>query len=426
MIDLLLVHPYHPKAMYYMTLPSLKQYLESKGFSVVTMEMINDNHDVLDAIKKHNPRFVGISLPFTLFGPSGQELIKIIKQECDIPIVVGGAHATICPDEFKEADYICHRAGEQYLLNLLSGVDPVPGCDMDDLPWIYIKEGDVYPDGHVHLRYLSARGCPFNCNFCSIKYLADGRVSFRSVPKVLDDLKKFVDAGMTHMIFCDECFTINRKRTKEMCNGIIESGLDFKWFCVTRANLLSYDLALLMKKAGCWGVGFGIESANPILMERIGKKITLDEMCQGIKSAHKAGLQVYGGFIIGFPEDTLESINMSLRFAIDSGLDFAGFGPLFPFPGTRVRDEAIQHGGYMCDDWSEYHYGSITYIPKSMEGVNLLHTVWHCHGRFMISSLRRFWLSAIKYARQRGWRPKAEFARRIFYGVMGWKIWKGV
>ena len=88
-------------------------------------------------------------------------------------------------------------------------------------------------------------------------------------------------------------------------------------------------------------------------------------------------------------------------------------------PGTRVRNEAIAHGGYICDDWGEYHQGNITYVPKSMEGVDLLRLVWYCHGRFTISSFRRFWLSWMRYARQRGWRPKADFARRIIYGIIG-------
>lgn len=404
--------------MKYMTLPTLKAYLVSKGFSVVTMERVNNNQEVFDAVEQYNPRFIGISVPFTFYGPSGQCLLHELKQKTCIPVVVGGAHATVCPDEFKEADFVCHGHGENYLLGLLSGKPPVPGVNMDDLPTIIDKEmQDDYNDGQQYYRYLSARGCVFNCNFCSIKYLSDGRVHFRSIPLVIEDLKRFQAEGIERVVFCDECFTINRKRTEELCHRMIDEGIRIRWVCVTRANLIDESLARLMHQAGCWFVGFGVESADPDQMKKIGKGIPLDGIKKGISECHKAGLQVYGGFIIAFPGDTLVSIGRSVRFACSSGLDYAGFGPLFPFPGTRVRQEALSHGGWMEQDWSRYHVGRITYVPRSLCRVDLLELVWGCYGYFYLSSLRRFWVNWLGFARQRGWRAKADFVRRCMYGV---------
>jgi hypothetical protein len=105
------------------------------------------------------------------------------------------------------------------------------------------------------------------------------------------------------------------------------------------------ELAVLMVKAGCEGISFGVESGDEDVLRDSDKAVTLDDIRHGVSVCHNAGLPVYGGFIIGHPSDTVCSVVNSMLFSVSSGLDYAGFGLMMPFPGTRVREQALLDGG---------------------------------------------------------------------------------
>lgn len=414
-IDLLLVHPPHPKGMCGLTLPTLQQYLCSKGFSVVALERNKTHLDIEKAITEYKPRFVGISVPYSFYAVSALQLLRSLKSKYHIPIIVGGAHVTICPNDFKEADYICIGYGENYLLNLLSSKQPIPGLDMNDLPTIICNDKNLLCNGLYYNRYIGSRGCVFNCSFCSNNILSNGRIHHRDVDKVIDDLILLKSKGFNRIVFHDEVFTINKKRVKQLCQGILDNNLDIHWWCQTRANLLDDELASIMSKAGCDGISFGVESGDENVLLSCSKEVELASVILSIKHCHDYNMLAYGGFIIGFPSDTTQTVKNTTNFACSSNLDYAGFGLMMPFPGTKVREQAIVNNEKICPDLSKYYAGQILYIPSGLKNLNLKKLQLSCDGKFIRSSFHRLLLSGIYYFKQGNLKAIADFVRRICY-----------
>jgi len=420
MIDLLLVHPPHKMSISGLTLPTLSEFLISKGFKVVYNEHTFSYDSIVRQVKFFKPRFIGISVPYTFFAPNAIELIGILKKCFDIPVVVGGSHVTICPEDFKDADFVCKGYGERYLLNLLQGVNNGTGINLNDIPTVYSEDNiKTRVNGLRYMRYMSSRGCVFDCSFCSNKLLSNGKVIYRDIDRVVSDFVFYKNIKkVDRIVFNDETFTLNRDRAIRLCEGIKD--LNIHWWCQTRSNLVDDELAGVMKKAGCEGVSFGVESGDERVLMDCSKGVDLESVNNGIDVFHNNDIDVYGGFIIGFPSDTKESINNTLDFAINSELDYAGFGLMMPFPGTKVREQALKDGGFMIDDYGQYFSSRVLYIPSGLAGVDLRRFQLHCQGKFLLSSFNRFYNGSFGSLNQKGWKSKANFVRKLIYGIINY------
>lgn len=109
-----------------------------------------------------------------------------------------------------------------------------------------------------------------------------------------------------------------------------------------------------MRKAGCWILFLGIESGCQRILDKVGKRITIDQIKRAAKTIKNTGIQVLGSFIIGFPEDTTKSIKQTINFAKRLNLDYAEFSILTPYPGTPIFDFAEKNDLLLTKDWSRY------------------------------------------------------------------------
>jgi radical SAM superfamily enzyme YgiQ (UPF0313 family) len=119
-------------------------------------------------------------------------------------------------------------------------------------------------------------------------------------------------------------------------------------------DTLSKELAEKMKKAGCWIIFLGIESGSQKILDTIGKRITLEQAKKAVEILKDAGIQVLGSFIIGFMQDTKETIKETIKFAKSLNLDYAEFSILTPYPGTPIFDYAKKNNMLLTEDWSKY------------------------------------------------------------------------
>jgi radical SAM superfamily enzyme YgiQ (UPF0313 family) len=142
---------------------------------------------------------------------------------------------------------------------------------------------------------------------------------------------------------------------------ILERDLDIKWVCSSRVNTITEGMIKTMKKAGCYGIVFGIESGNQDILNRINKNITLDQSKNAIQLSKKEGLITVGDFMIGLPDDTLETVTQTINFAIKLNPDRALFSMTTPFPGTTLYNEYLEKG--LLKDilsWNEFSLHSGT------------------------------------------------------------------
>lgn len=148
--------------------------------------------------------------------------------------------------------------------------------------------------------------------------------------------------GKKHFWFSDDTFTSNPKYTNSLLDELIKRDIDVTWSCLTRVDVVTKELLKKMKSSGCSYISYGIESGNQEMLNKMGKKITIDEILTILKVTHEVGIEKYGFFIVGFPEESWETIMDSYRLIYQSKLNGATFNILIPLPGTRLMNELLK------------------------------------------------------------------------------------
>ena len=309
-----------------------------------------------------------------------EEAAALLRDRLGSPIVVGGPHATLYPDQVvaePSIDYVVCGEGEETLRDLVramgdGGVRPTDSQlrgilglafasggeatinaprplieDLDSLPMParHLFELSRYPlyasNGEPMVTLLSSRGCPYNCSYC-FKGIVGRTYRQRSAQSVLAEICYLIDTyDYRHFYFIDDLFTLDVKRLTAIAEGILAEGLDIRWQCLARVDRVTPQLLALMYRSGCREIHYGIESGNADVLERVGKGFSLDRVRDAVTWTDRAGILVKGYFMLGLPGDTEETMQQTIRFASELALDEAMFSLTTPFPGTRLWDELI-------------------------------------------------------------------------------------
>lgn len=336
---------------------------------------------VADDIREFAPDVVGMTAYITNMRRCAS-VAHIAKQvDPSITTVLGGPQVTIFPDEAFESpdvDMIALSEGEIIIRNVMNALGDdeqlasVPGIWfrardgeirknarevlVDDLdlfppPALDLFEMDryfppVYIRGNRVAHLLTSRGCPFRCTFCETKLTFGRSFRFHSTARVMADLEKLIEQGFDGFQFYDDIFTANKKRVEELCHAIIDRGWKIQWMCYTRTNTVIPELLDLMRRAGCYMISYGVESGDDRLLSVVQKNLTAEENRRGIEMTKAAGIESTGTFMLGLPTETPEETEKTIRFAIESGLDYAIFGLTEPYPGTELWVDALKYGRF--------------------------------------------------------------------------------
>lgn len=316
--------------------------------------------------------------------------IRAIKAACPgVKVLVGGTHATAlseqvlqeCPEIDavlrQEYDYTIGeviRAGENledvlgitYCANgqVVKNPDRPWMENMDDLPFVskvYEKFLDVNDYDYSlarkpMLQIFSARGCPFQCNFCSYPQSAGGRCYRKRSAKNFVDELEYIAKNMPYIkeIFVeDDTFTVDRKRVLEICDEILARGLKLVWSCNTRVDL-PYEVMEKMHQAGCRLLVVGFESGNQKVLDETKKGIKLEQSLEFAKNTKKLKIKVFGCFMIGLKGDNLETIEETFQFAKKVYPDMCFFQQAVPFPGTEFYNWVKENGYLRTEDYSKW------------------------------------------------------------------------
>lgn len=359
-----------------MGLGYIAAYLIEHGFPVQIMDPENERigFDIIrDRIQKEAPDIVGITCVTPTFS-NALRIAKIVKEVSSATVILGGVHAAALPETilkgYPEFDIILIGEGEDTMLELcqhwnnkerdIGNIKGIAfrqnGSIIKTPPREWIKDIDKLPFPARHLvnmdRYriqphmdvgkktatmVTSRGCPFHCIFCSA-HISMGRGyrphSPEYVIRELEHLKSRY--GIEHIYFHDDTMTVNQARMKAICNLMIEKKLNMTWICLGRVDNVTEELAVLMKKAGCYGIGFGVESGDERILRNIKKGINLEQCRRAFRACKKAKIKTYATFLFGNPEETKQSIEKTINFAIELDPMYAMFYVLTPFPGSEV------------------------------------------------------------------------------------------
>ena len=192
------------------------------------------------------------------------------------------------------------------------------------------------------------------------------RYRMRSPKNVVDELEYLHrNYYATQFTFYDDAFTVDQPRTAEICDEILRRGLKIKWDCETRVDMVSKELFVKMREAGCIAVWFGVESGSKALLTSMGKGFSLTQTRRAFKWAKEAGLMTVAGVILGFPGETKESAWETIRFVKELNPNDVGFYIATPYPGTPMYEEVKANGSLKITDFNKYDTATPTFeIPN--------------------------------------------------------------
>lgn len=201
----------------------------------------------------------------------------------------------------------------------------------------------------------TARGCIADCTFCYHNFRGC-KYRYRSMDSIVTELKEMVKKYNLNYVFVgDELTFFSRKRAQEFANAILKNDLHFYWEGTCRADCfkLNEDVEILkdLKRAGCVSIAYSLESAEPEILKAMNKHISVDDFSRTTELIHKAGLIPTTSLVIGYPQETVESIKKTFDCCIENGI-YPSAGYLLPQPGSIMYDYARAHG--FIEDEEEY------------------------------------------------------------------------
>ncbi len=337
---------------------------------------------------------VGITAMTPTIG-AALEIARYIKHtNPGLTIVMGGPHPTLLPEATlavsPSVDIIVRCEGDETVIELLQalegkrGLDTVAGIsyragdkvvhtpdrtsavDMDSLPfpayhllpWPKYRPHPPHGMALPFAAMVTSRGCPYHCAYCS-KPVFGNRFRAQSPGRVIAEMAYLKEKlGVKEIAFYDDSFTLDKERIHAIADLIIDKGLKIAWSCETRVNLVDKELLRHMRRAGCYAVAYGIESASPEIIATLQKDITLAQVEVAVRDSREAGLQVIGYFMLGSPGETPETIQQTINFAKKLKVDFAQFSVTTPFPGTGLYD-IYMRGRQENPPWESFVYAGM-------------------------------------------------------------------
>lgn len=385
-------------------------YAEDRGREVRVMDVNAQRlsfEDIEAFVAEHQPEWVGFTA-VTAQIINTHRVAGIIKRVSpETKIVVGGVHATAMPDEVlrdEHIDFVIRGEGEIPFLDLVDGrahgaigglayrsgnpLQPIahnpedePLTDLDALPTpaYHLIPFELYKPAVGAYRRLPAvnmtmtRGCPGKCTFCNS---AETPLRTRSAEHVVDEIQKLqARYGIREVSFYDDTFTIYKQNVAQLCDLIVERNIDLSWSCFARTDCISAGLLKKMKRAGCHQILFGIESADPAILETVRKPIDLEQTRRAVRMVQRAGIEIRAAFMFGNPGETVESMQRSIDFAKELNPDIAVFNVTTPYPGTQMFNWALENGYLRTLNWDDYDLAnSVLELPTvSTEDINRMY-----------------------------------------------------
>lgn len=299
-----------------------------------------------------------------------------------VPVVMGGFHATLCPDEVQqycesivigEAENVFEELIDDYRHRRPKKIyksETRPSLERAN-PNRQIFQGKKY----LPIKLIEfARGCKFKCDFCAIQSYFKATQTHRPVELVVEEIKRVYKPGQM-VFFVDDNIMSNIEQAKTFMRALIP--LKIKWVSQSSINVAYDDEALLlMQQSGCLGLLVGFESLNSESLGAMNKGFNLMKggPSAAMENFRRYKIRIYGTFVFGYDQDTLETFDSTIQWAIDNGLFIAAFNHITPFPGTPLYQRLEGEGRMTFDQWwlaEEYRYNMVPFTPSAMSAERL-------------------------------------------------------
>lgn len=368
--------------------------LESKRHRVKVIECdVEKEPEVVieRTLKVFKPEVVGIYTMTWTFRQSCTIAEKVKALLPHIKVIAGGPNVASFPlltVQYGDFDYAVVGEGEATVVELIEAIEQ--GKGVHTIEGIVFRDGgsvvqagerpyledintisfparhlvpmdcfyDVFTREQRFATMISSRGCPFDCTYCDRKNRMGRKWRPRDPLNVIEEMgevkRKF---GIREFMFFDDEFIINRERTYEFCEQLMQKGLDIIWECRARVDMVDRELLKVMKRAGCYRIRFGFESGDNRILKVLKKGITVEQSMETARLAKEAGIEVFGYFMMGSPEETPETLKKTLHLALVLDPDYAVFSKTIMIAGSELFNWGVANGLIAHDYWEKFLRG---------------------------------------------------------------------
>ncbi len=363
--------------------------LQQRGYQVRVIDFLVENascEELTEILLEEQPGMVGVSVYAESFR-FARVLARITKETLpDCLVAFGGAFPSFAYEEVLEnehVDYVVRFEGEETLLELIERSErgekhPVRGVaglayrangrvhaerprpairDLDSLP---IPNRDLVRREHYSWPFSisTSRGCPAKCTFCCAGAFWPG-IRFRRVEKLIEELESLRRRyGMQGFYIADDTFTWKPRRVLEFCRLLEVGGHAYTWGCESRVDGVTAEMLKVMYASGCRRIQFGVESGVQAILDAVQKGTTLEQIDRACKWAREAGFFIIISFILGHPQDTLQTMRKTVAFVADLQRKYQVFvmtAVNTPFPGTYQYERAKELGLRIhSNNWDDF------------------------------------------------------------------------
>jgi len=340
----------------------------------------NRDEGLFELIDEFHPDIVSITA-FSYCYRYVCDLLQLLKTRTEVPLIIGGPHVAAVGSQVlvrTAADFAMRGEAEVAFLIFLEELGKkypdfsrVPNLlwrtedgeikenenapfitDLDSLPFPDFSEFKLhkysYYDSHT-MPLITSRGCPYNCNYCSVHLSMGHRFRVRSPENVVAELEHWYRQGFVNFEINDDCFTLDLKRAERICNLIAERGLEINYqlYNGIRADRISEALLKKMKNSGCVFISYGAESGDQGVIDMMGKGIRLEAVEKAVALTNKVGIRNSVNFMIGHIGETYEKAMKTLALARRLPTDFVNVYNTIPYPGTVLYEWIEKNGRWI-------------------------------------------------------------------------------
>ena len=368
-------------------------------------------------VKEVQPDMVAMSImTFNLL--DALHTARILKRDHpNLKVCLGGPHVNLYPKETlhqPEIDYVVFGEGEKIFFHLIQALESgdslksIKGLgwkekgeehinsaetellNLNELPFPARHLVDVSSYKHIigegrqFFTIQATRGCPAACSFCDIRKT---KFRVRSPESVVAEIEELVEMGVDDLFFVDDTITIDKKNVLEICDLIVKRNIKIHFKISARVDTINKEVIAALKKAGCYRIHYGIESASPKHLKYLQKGQTPEKVERACKMTRDAGLGFFAYMMIGIPHETKEEMFETVDFAKKLKPDYAQFSICTPYPKVELYYQMIQEGIVPEDYWQEFAENpsadfKIKFWNKDFSEEELRDLQDECHARF--------------------------------------------
>ena len=368
-------------------------------------------------VKEVQPDMVAMSImTFNLL--DALHTARILKRDHpNLKVCLGGPHVNLYPKETlhqPEIDYVVFGEGEKIFFHLIQALESgdslksIKGLgwkekgeehinsaetellNLNELPFPARHLVDISSYKHIigegrqFFTIQATRGCPAACSFCDIRKT---KFRVRSPESVVAEIEELVEMGVDDLFFVDDTITIDKKNVLEICDLIVKRNIKIHFKISARVDTINKEVIAALKKAGCYRIHYGIESASPKHLKYLQKGQTPEKVERACKMTRDAGLGFFAYMMIGIPHETKEEMFETVDFAKKLKPDYAQFSICTPYPKVELYYQMIQEGIVPEDYWQEFAENpsadfKIKFWNKDFSEEELRDLQDECHARF--------------------------------------------